>query len=577
MTDVRLPTRLSVGPATQHAEADVIIVGSGAAGMAAAIRLLDAGRDVIMVTKGTLGDGSTAWAQGGLAAVTDPADSLIDHLADTLAAGAGLCEPDQVAELVAAAPAAIERLTELGADFDRAVGGTLALGLEGGHHHRRIVHAGGDASGAEVARSLAAALTGPASSPSGRRRARGRFTLLPGRTAVDVVGSPDGAVRGLRVLDGDGAVGELTADAVVLATGGVGQAWSTTTNPATATGDGLGIALRAGAVIRDPEFVQFHPTVLVVPPAHRLPGDRGVLISEAVRGEGARLVDGRGKLIMDGRHPMADLAPRDVVASAIHAELSESGDDHLYLDGTALGALTWQQHFPSILHLCRERGVDPITEPIPIRPAEHYFCGGVLATLDGITTVPGLYAVGEVASTGVQGANRLASNSLTEAFIAGDRLGRLLAVRDAESEARITLVSAALRHGAGLAEAGHPSSSDDRAPAVVGAGRRGRLVEAVTRGAGVLRDESGLTGLLTELAATPCSERAGTVADVETTNLQAVGALVGTAARLRTESRGCHRRSDHDRPVPAWQRHSCLTLQPDGRLRTVAETAVVAA
>src|SRR5690606_3964013 len=188
-----------------------------------------------------------------------------------------------------------------------------------GHHHRRIVHAGGDARGAEVARSLAASLTGPASSPSGRRRARGRFTLLPGRTAVDVVGSPDGAVRGLRVLDGDGAVGELTADAVVLATGGVGQAWSTTTNPATATGDGLGIALRAGAVIRDPEFVQFHPTVLVVPPAHRLPGDRGVLISEAVRGEGARLVDGRGKLIMDGRHPMADLAPRDVVASAIHA------------------------------------------------------------------------------------------------------------------------------------------------------------------------------------------------------------------------------------------------------------------
>lgn len=575
MTDLRLPTRLRVGPATHRSESDVIIVGSGAAGMAAAIGVLDGGRRVTMITKGALGDGSTAWAQGGLAAVTDPADSLTDHLADTLAAGAGLCEPAQVAALVAAAPAAIERMIELGARFDRAVDGALALGLEGGHRRRRIVHAGGDASGAEVARSLAASLTG--SRHQNRRGSRGPFTLLEHCTAVDAIGSADGAVRGLRVIDSQGVVGELFADAVVLASGGIGQAWSTTTNPATATGDGLGIALRAGAIIRDPEFVQFHPTVLVVPPAHRRPGDRGVLISEAVRGEGARLVNGRGTLIMEGRHPMGDLAPRDVVAAAMHADLLASGDDQLFLDGTALGTTTWRQHFPTILQLCRERGVDPITEPIPVRPAEHYFCGGILATLDGITTVPGLYAVGEIASTGVQGANRLASNSLTEAFIAGDRLGRLLSLRDVETEARIAVTSAALRYGAVLDESDHPATHDDQAPAVVSSAQRPRLVEAITRGAGVLREESGLTELLAELAAGPPSDQEGSVADVETTNLQAVGALVGTAALLRSESRGCHRRADHDRPVTSWQRHSSLALGADGRLRTATETPAAAA
>ncbi|GAB3742768.1 L-aspartate oxidase [Microlunatus parietis] len=577
MTDLRLPTRLPVGPVARRTETDVIIVGSGAAGLAAAIRLLEAGRRVTMITKGTLGDGSTAWAQGGLAAVTDPADSLTDHLADTLAAGAGLCEPNQVAALVAAAPAAIERLIELGARFDRAVDGALALGLEGGHHRRRIVHAGGDASGAEVARSLAAALTGSRPARPGRHGSGARFTPLEHCTAIDAIGTADGVVRGLRVIDSDGVVGEWFADAVVLAAGGIGQAWSTTTNPATATGDGLGIALRAGAVIRDPEFVQFHPTVLVVPPEHRRPGDRGVLISEAVRGEGARLVNGRGELIMDGRHPMGDLAPRDIVAAAMHADLLATGDDHLFLDGTALGATTWRQHFPTILQLCRERGVDPITEPIPVRPAEHYFCGGVLATLDGLTTVPGLYAVGEVASTGVHGANRLASNSLTEAFVAGDRLGRLLAVRDAETEARFAVISAALRYGADLDDFDHPFALADRAPAVISSAQRPRLVEAISRGAGVFREESGLTGLLAELAALPRSDQAGSVADVETTNLQVVGALVGTAALLRTESRGSHRRSDHDRPVTAWQRHSYLALQPDGRLRTATETAAAAA
>lgn len=561
---VEVATSLDVGPAGQRRAAGVIIVGTGAAGMAAAIRILLAGRRVTMITKGRVGDGSTAWAQGGLAAVTDPTDSLTEHLSDTLVAGAGLCEPDQVAELVAAAPDAIERLIDLGAEFDRTADGSLALGLEGGHHRRRIVHAGGDASGAEVARTLGTALGALQTTTDGR------FTLLEGTTAVDALIDEAGAVRGLRVIDDSSQVVDLIGDAVVLATGGIGQAWTTTTNPSTATGDGLGIALRAGAVVRDPEFVQFHPTVLVVPPQHRVAGDRGVLISEAVRGEGARLVDPAGRLIMAGRHPLADLAPRDVVASAMHAELLASGDDHLLLDGTGLGASTWRRHFPSILQLCRDRGVDPITEPIPVRPAEHYFCGGVLATLDGITTVPGLYAVGELASTGVQGANRLASNSLTEAFIAGDRLGRMLAQPDVQTDARIAVTAAALRYQSGFAD--HGGLAGTRRAAVVAATHRAAVVEAVTNGAGVLRDAAGLDTLLTTLSAIGFDDRAGSVAEVECSNLLTVGALVGSAARARTESRGCHRRADHDRPVDGWQRHSYLVLDPSGRLLNNQDT-----
>ncbi|SDS32175.1 L-aspartate oxidase [Microlunatus soli] len=568
MSAPELPTRLRIDPASDHDEADVIIVGGGAAGMAAAIRLLAAGRRVTMITKGTLGDGSTAWAQGGMAAVTAPTDSLTDHLADTLVAGAGLCEPDQVAELVAAAPSAINRMITLGAVFDRDTEDRLALGLEGGHHRRRIVHAGGDASGAEVARALAAALT------TGERTSE-LLTVIVG-TAVDVITDDTGSVRGLWLIDTDGEVVQLLADAVVLATGGIGQAWTTTSNPTTATGDGPGIALRAGAVIRDPEFVQFHPTVLAVPSAHRRAGDRGVLISEAVRGEGARLVDRRGNLIMEGRHPLADLAPRDVVASAIHADLLASGEDHVFLDGVGLGADVWHRHFPTILSLCRERGVDPVSEPIPIRPAEHYFCGGVLATLDGITTVPGLYAIGEVASTGVQGANRLASNSLTEAFVAGDRLGVLLSVPTAEQDAKITVTAAALRYQTGLDHDQQPIDPVRRG-SLIAADQRPAVTEAITRGAGVLRSGDGLLELQRSLAGLRDTDRPASAADVETTNLATIGALVATAALARTESRGCHRRSDHDRPLPQWQRHSHLVLDRSGRLVGTGQSEAVAA
>ncbi|WP_188897665.1 L-aspartate oxidase [Microlunatus endophyticus] len=539
-----LPGRIPTATAAWTDETDVIVIGTGAAGLSTAVRLLDAGRRVSVITKAEPGDGSTAWAQGGLAAVLGSDDTIDSHLDDTLVAGAGLCEADAVRELVISAPGAIRRMIELGAHFDLDRDERIALGLEGGHHARRIVHAGGDASGAEVARALAAAFADRALSLSRSASTSSAIMRLHEHTTVVDLLTDDHGVHGVRVIDSDGLIGEITATAVVLASGGIGQAWDTTTNPATATGDGLALALRAGAVLRDLEFTQFHPTVLVVPEEYRRPGDRGVLVSEAVRGEGAVLVDRHGELIMKGRHPLADLAPRDVVSATMHAHLMASGDDHLFLDGTHLGEHVWREHFPSILMLCQARGVDPIHEPIPVRPAEHYSCGGVLATLDGRTTVPGLYAVGEVASTGVQGANRLASNSLTEALIAGDRVGQLLAAGDPEQ--------------------GRPNTARNRTGFATPAAHRESIVRAVSTGAGVLRDETGLDVLLKSLDQISTQQQATTVAEVEATNLHTVGVLVAAAAQQRTESRGCHRRADFTAPDVGWQRHTLLRLGVDG-------------
>ena len=551
-----IAAQLDVGGVTWQRESDVVIVGAGAAGLSAALRLIGAGRRVVLVTKGWLGDGSTAWAQGGLAAAIDPRDSATDHLSDTLQAGAGLCDEPTVAALASAAPAAIRRLIAVGARFDREPGGELALGLEGGHHARRIVHAGGDATGAELARVLAAAVR--------RAAERGQVELLEGAVAVDALTAVDRTVCGLRLIDAGGAVGELQAGAVVLATGGIGQAWPVTTNPTTATGDGLALALRAGAIIRDPEFVQFHPTALAPPPARRCLGDRVALVSEAVRGEGALLIDTHGRRVMTGVHPLGDLAPRDVVATAIQARMTSTGADHVLLDATHFSAGTWLDHFPTILGLCTERGIDPRHEPIPVAPAEHYACGGVWADFDGVTSVPGLYAVGEVASTGVQGANRLASNSLTEALIAGERVGDLLA------RTPIRRLAATDR---------------DRLPGL-GAQLRPEIVRVTGDGLGVLRSDRRLTEQLTALARLRASAVPGdrgariddgsTRAAVEATNLHTVSTLTATAARNRTESRGCHQRSDFPDPEPEWHRHQLLRLI-DGEIQQLhAESAVAA-
>src|SRR4051812_41600529 len=469
---------------------DVIVVGSGAAGLMTAVALADAGRRVTVVTKGALGAGSTAWAQGGLAAVLAADDDAELHVQDTLVAGAGLCDEEAVRTLVDEAPAAIAALQELGARLDLDVSGRPALTREGGHSRDRIVHAGGDASGAEVTRTLAGAL-----------RARG-IEVLEHTAALDALRAADGRVVGLRVarVAPDGTLsdaGDLLARATVLATGGYGQVFAATSAPAGATGDGLALALRAGAEVADVEMVQFHPTVLWTGPGA---AGQQALISEAVRGEGAVLIDRDGRRIMAGAHPLADLAPRDVVSATIAAHLRATGDDHVLLDATHLGADFLRRRFPGIVRACSLAGVDLTREPVPVVPAAHYSCGGVLADLDGRTGIEGLFAVGEVACTGVQGANRLASNSVTEGLVAARRCA--------------TLLAAAL-----------PDVADPVAPRradAVDPGARRTITTAATAHAGVLRDAGGLAELAGALTATPRSEGPLDMAAVETTALHTV-------------------------------------------------------
>ncbi|MDO5498409.1 MAG: L-aspartate oxidase [Propionibacteriaceae bacterium] len=539
-----IPGELATPPATWTDSAQVIVIGSGAAGLAATVELATAGIDTLVVTRGEVTETATDWAQGGLAAVWSDEDSLALHVSDTLTAGAGLCDVDAVWDLVSSAPEAIEQLITLGAQFDTDATGAYDLHLEGGHHARRILHAGGDATGREVQRTLAAALHAAVLNPASSIRVRAHTRL------IDVLTDADGAACGVRVIDADGAIGEIASPAVVLAAGGIGQLWSLTTNPSVATGDGIAAALRAGATIRDIEFVQFHPTILVVPESHRVPGDRGVLISEAVRGEGAFLIDHTGARVMQGLHPLADLAPRDVVAASMEAHMARTHEPNLFLDATHFGAEKWESHFPSILAMCRERGVDPVTEPIPVRPAAHYLCGGVEADLQGTTGVQGLYAVGEIAATGVQGANRLASNSVTEGLVAGERLGGQL-VGD--------------RFGWSGAEPVRRDAAPLTDPAALVDLRR-----ATDHGVAVHRTDAGLKAALRTLGNVPATEELSHEG-LDAENLRTVGTLVATSALTRTESRGCHRRADHPGQVPAWVRR--LTLRLDGsRLRIGQQT-----
>nr|WP_108870736.1 L-aspartate oxidase [Tessaracoccus timonensis] len=502
-------TELALPPATHHHEADVVIVGSGAAALSVALHLAVHGITTAILTRADVMAGSTDWAQGGLAAVWSPDDSVEAHVRDTLVAGAGACDEEAVRTLVAEAPVAIRRLITLGAQFDRAHG-NYSLHLEGGHSARRILHSGGDASGHEVQRTLVAALQRilDGDSPA---------TLHPNMRAVDVLTSASGRACGVRAVR-DGEVHEWRAGAVVLASGGVGQAWTLTSNPSVATGDGLAMAARVGAALRGVEFVQFHPTVLAAP---RVDG-RDVLISEAVRGEGGVLVDASGFRFMPAAHPLAELAPRDVVAAAIEERCQATGEPHMLLDARHLGRAGWSRHFPTIQALLHARGIDPATQPIPVRPGAHYLCGGVAADMAGRTSVPGLFAVGEVAGTGVHGANRLASNSITEALVMGQRCGELLA--DNALPAAV------------LPEPRPTISLTDPAALPV-------LRTTMDRHVGVLRDEAGLRTAADTLTALPATSATSDAA-LDASQLREAALQITLAASARRESRGCHRRTD---------------------------------
>ncbi|MFH8621492.1 L-aspartate oxidase [Streptomyces vietnamensis] len=529
-------------------DADVVVVGSGVAGLTAALRCTAAGLRTVVVTKARLDEGSTRWAQGGIAAALGEGDTPEQHLDDTLVAGAGLCDEDAVRLLVTEGPGAVRRLIATGADFDKTAEGEIALTREGGHHRRRIAHAGGDATGAEISRALVEAI-----------RDRG-VRFIEHALVLDLLTDAEGRTAGVTLhVMGEGqhdGVGAVHAPAVVLATGGMGQVFSATTNPGVSTGDGVALALRAGAEVSDLEFVQFHPTVLFLGA-----GSEGQqpLVSEAVRGEGAHLVDADGVRFMLGQHELAELAPRDIVAKAITSRMLEQGTDHMYLDGRHFGAEMWAERFPTILAACRAHGIDPVTEPIPVAPAAHYASGGVRTDLHGRTTVPGLYACGEVACTGVHGANRLASNSLLEGLVFAERI--------AED------ITAAAPRVPG-APVPHPAPVTLPLPV---AGARTRIQRIMTAGAGVLRSEASLREAAEALEVLHGDAVAGGDDDSkaaepgvdswETTNLLCVARVLVAAARRREETRGCHWREDHPgRDDAQWRRHLVVHLTPERTL-----------
>ncbi|MEN3585676.1 L-aspartate oxidase [Streptomyces sp. ZYX-F-203] len=533
--------------------ADVVVVGSGVAGLTAALGCEAAGLRTVVVTKARLDDGSTRWAQGGIAAALGEGDTPEQHLSDTLVAGAGLCDGEAVRLLVTEGPAAVRRLIDTGARFDESGEGRLQLTREGGHHRRRIAHAGGDATGAEISRALVEAV-----------RARGVRTV-ENALVLDLLTDGEGHAAGVTLhVMGEGqhdGVGAVHAPAVVLATGGMGQVYSATTNPSVSTGDGVALALRAGAEVSDLEFVQFHPTVLFL--GADAEGQQP-LVSEAVRGEGAHLVDADGVRFMRGRHEMADLAPRDIVAKNIMRRMREMDAEHMYLDARGFGADMWEHRFPTILAACRANGIDPVTEPIPIAPAAHYASGGVRTDSRGRTTVPGLYACGEVACTGVHGANRLASNSLLEGLVYAERIAA-----DIASGARAGGLPARVPGPVPHPEApGHP---------LLPAEARFAIQRIMTEGAGVLRSAESLARaadrlhLLYAEARDALRERGKTaepgVDTWEATNLLCVARVLVAAAALREETRGCHWREDRpDRDDAAWRRHVVVRLGPDRAL-----------
>jgi L-aspartate oxidase len=513
MTQIDLVQRLNSADPGWTINADVIVIGSGIAGLTAALSARDKGLSVLLLTKDVLSTGSTSWAQGGIAAALGPGDSPDQHFQDTLEAGAGLCDQESVRILVQEGPAAVKRLINLGATFDLDSSGNVALTREGGHRRDRIAHAGGDATGAEISRALVAKVL-----------ADPKVRIFEHALVLDLLKDKNERVCGVTLhvmgkgkIDG---VGAALARAVVLATGGLGAVFQQTTNPLVATGDGVALALRAGATVADLEFVQFHPTVLWSGSDSR--GSQP-LISEAVRGEGAILRNINGEAFMSTIHPMKDLAPRDVVAHAVHEEIIKSGKPYVYLDGTKLGENVWLQRFPNILSSCRKIGIDPLVDLIPVVPAAHYASGGVVSDMTGKTDIPGLFAVGECANTGVHGANRLASNSLLEGLVVAERVANHLTDLPKQSEPLIENTPTNLIDGK----------------------VRKDITETTTTGAGAVRNAIGLNKTIDKLSElAKKTTKLSSTQSWEATNLLTVSSFLSNAALRREESRGSHWRSD---------------------------------
>lgn len=493
-------------------EADFVVVGAGVAGLRAAIELAPAGQ-VVVLAKHEVTDSNTQWAQGGIAAALSDEDEISLHLQDTLSAGDGLCNVEAAKVLVEDAPERIEELIQWGTEFDRE-GTKLTFGREGAHSRNRILHAHGDSTGREILRALYA-----------KARTLKNISVREFEFTTDLMVA-DGRVCGIQLLGPDGEFQQITASAVLLASGGMGQLYRNTTNPGVATGDGVAIAYRAGAEISDMEFIQFHPTALYLKNAPRF------LLSEALRGEGAYLRNMEMQRFMPKYHPLGELAPRDVVARAIMHELEvvQAKDPVVYLDLTHLDAAHIKQRFPRIYATCMQYNIDVTEEIIPIRPAAHYAMGGVRTDLTGQTTLPGLYAAGEAAATGVHGANRLASNSLLEGLVFGARAGKAMPENLARPRSQPRQMKAQSSNG----------PLDPVEEQVIG-----NIQDIMWNHVGIVRTGAGLTNAIEQLnrlamrVAHPRTRRAH-----EAQNLHAAGLLVARSALAREESRGAHYRID---------------------------------
>ncbi|MGB3309725.1 MAG: L-aspartate oxidase [Nodosilinea sp.] len=535
---------------------DVLVIGGGAAGLYAALSVPPQWR-IGLVTKDTLSISASDWAQGGIAAAIGADDAVSLHVTDTLTAGAGLCDPKAVEHLASHASTCIERLVDLGVAFDRTQG-QLAMTLEAAHSRRRVLHAA-DTTGRAIVSILAEAVL-----------QQPNITVFEQAFALDLW-LEAGRCRGALVVY-DQRLCWLSAQATVLATGGGGQVYAQTTNPAASTGDGVAMAWRAGAQLRDLEFVQFHPTSLAQP------GAPPFLISEAVRGEGAHLVDGRGDRFAFEYHPDGELAPRDVVSRAIFHHLQKTGDRQVWLDLRPISPDRVQYRFPNILQVCRNWGWDPLTQPVPVAPAAHYWMGGITTDIHSQTSVPGLYAVGENASTGVHGANRLASNSLLECLVYGAELARLplqpVPVDPAPTAEPPTVSS--------LDVLAQPwTEITDEVGAAVQE-QRERLTLLMWDAAAISRDQAGLEAAIATLSQWRSDWQQHPLQALhnlppgasyalpkglswplvrawgELCNLHDTAWLILNSAAFRTESRGGHFRQDYPHPSPEWQVHTVV-------------------